>query len=88
MKLWEKIRTTLSKENIHKFVARENMIIVFKTVTYRSMSSFLTFLAATLVTGSPSKGGLIMIVRGAMGIIWYMSHEKIWYWLKKKFKLP
>ena len=88
MTIWEKIRNSLTKENFHKFIARENIIIVIKTITYRCMSSFLTFLAATLVTGSPSKGGIIMLVRGAMGIVWYMSHEKIWYWLKKKFNLP
>jgi uncharacterized membrane protein len=88
MTIWEKIRGYLTKESFHKFIARENIIIVIKTITYRCMSSFLTFLAATLVTGSPSKGGIIMLVRGAMGIIWYMSHEKIWYWLKKKFNLP
>jgi uncharacterized membrane protein len=88
MSVWEKIRGSLTKEKFYKFIARENMIIVIKTITYRCMSSFLTFLAATLVTGSPKKGGLVMLIRGAMGIIWYMSHEKIWYKLKKKFKLP
>lgn len=78
----------MNLEKIHKLIARENMIIVIKTITYRSMSSFLTFLAAWGVTGSAKAGGAVMLVRGAMGIIWYMSHEKIWYWLKKKFKLP
>lgn len=88
MTILEKIRSSLTKEKLYKFIARENMIIIIKTITYRCMSSFLTFLAATMVTGSAKKGGLVMILRGAMGIIWYMSHEKIWYWLKKKFKLP
>jgi uncharacterized membrane protein len=73
---------------VRNLIARENSIIVIKTITYRCMSSFLTFLAATMVTGSPSKGGMVMVIRGAMGIVWYMSHEKIWYWLKKKFNLP
>ena len=75
-------------EKLHKFLARENIVIIMKTITYRSMSSFLTFLAAWGVTGSAKAGGLVMIVRGALGIIWYMSHEKIWYWLKKRFNLP
>jgi uncharacterized membrane protein len=75
-------------EKLRNIIKRENSIIVIKTITYRCMSSFLTFLAATMVTGSPSKGGMVMIIRGAMGIVWYMSHEKIWYWLKKKFNLP
>ena len=88
MAFWEKIRSSLTKENFHKFIARENIIIIIKTITYRCMSSFLTFLAATMVTGSAKKGGLVMLLRGAMGIIWYMSHEKIWYKLKKKFNLP
>jgi uncharacterized membrane protein len=82
------LKDMFDREKFHNFIARENIIIVIKTITYRCMSSFLTFLAATLVTGSPSKGGLVMVIRGAMGIVWYMSHEKIWYWLKKKFKLP
>lgn len=76
---WQKI-----KENLRK----ENAVIVIKTITYRSISAFLTFLAAWGVTGSAKAGGAVMIVRGTMGIIWYMSHEKIWYWLKKKFNLP
>lgn len=78
----------ISMEKLRNIIKRENSIIVIKTITYRCMSSFLTFLAATMVTGSPSKGGMVMIIRGAMGIVWYMSHEKIWYWLKKKFNLP
>jgi uncharacterized membrane protein len=88
MTIFEKIRNSLTKENIHKFIARENMIIVIKTITYRCMSSFLTFLAAWGVTGSAKAGGLVMLFRGALGIVWYMSHEKIWFKLKKKFNLP
>jgi uncharacterized membrane protein len=75
-------------KKINEFVANENVVILIKTLTYRSMSSFLTFLAAWGVTGSAKAGGIVMLVRGALGIVWYMSHEKIWYGLKKKFKLP
>ena len=75
-------------EKLHKFLARENIVIIMKTITYRAMSAFLTFMAAWGVTGSAKTGGMVMLFRGALGIIWYMSHEKIWYWLKKRFNLP
>lgn len=75
-------------EKIHNLIARENIIIIIKTVTYRCISSLLTFIAAWGVTGSATAGGLVALFRGMLGIIWYMSHEKIWYWLKKKFNLP
>lgn len=83
-----KILELLNLEKLHNFIARENIIIVIKTITYRCISSLLTFIAAWGVTGSAKAGGLVMLLRGALGIVWYMSHEKIWYWLKRKFNLP
>ena len=78
----------INLDKVRSIIARENSIIVIKTVTYRCISSLLTFIAAWGVTGSAKAGGMVMLVRGALGIAWYMSHEKIWYWLKRKFNLP
>jgi len=75
-------------EKLHSYLARENIIILIKTITYRCISSLLTFLAAWGVTGSAKAGGFVMLARGALGIVWYILHEKLWYWLKRKYTLP
>ena len=67
-----------------EIVAKENWVIVMKTITWRISGSIITFVLATGATGSAKVGALYMVVRGLVGVIWYMCHEKIWFWIQKR----
>ena len=66
---------------------RENVLILIKTVTFKMVSSLLTFVLAWGATGSATTGGIVAISRGILGIIWYAVHEKIWVIIRRNVRV-
>lgn len=70
--------------NIFNLIKNENTIILIKTISYKIVSSTMTFTVAWVATGSITTGGIIAIARGLLGMVWYATHEKIWFFIEKK----
>jgi len=51
---------------------------IIKTLTWRTVASFDTFLIAWVVTSDPWAGGLIAAIEVGTKIILYYLHERAW----------
>ena len=58
---------------------KENLRALLKSLTYKSLSTISTFLAAWLVTGSLAIGMTLGIFEVTFKLLLYFLHEKVWF---------
>lgn len=72
------------KEEIKKLIKKKR---IFKTLTWRFISTFTTFLIAYIITGSLKYGGYIAIIETFVKSSEYWAHEYFWEkYTKRKIK--
>lgn len=59
---------------------------ILKSVSYRVLSSMVTFLMAWSITGKVSLGITISIIDFVVKLILYYFHERVWFAIERKFK--
>lgn len=52
---------------------------IYKTITYRILSSFVGFLVVYILTGSIESGGIFSIVELIYKPFQYYLHERLWF---------
>ena len=61
-----------------------NKLSLYKTITWRFIDSFYTFLIVWIVTGQIELAGLIFVLIGVGEMILYYFHEIFWNKIKKE----
>jgi len=72
------------KESIKRLIKKKR---IFKTLTWRFISTFTTFLIAYIITGSLKYGGYIAMIETFVKSSEYWAHEYFWEkYTKRKIK--
>lgn len=64
----------------------ENLVILYKTITWRIVATAITFAIAFLVLGRADIASGIAVFDMLVKMIAYMAHEKGWLWILRNSK--
>lgn len=64
----------------------ENLVILYKTITWRIVATAITFAIAFLVLGRVDIASGIAVFDMLVKMIAYIAHEKGWLWILRNSK--